>query len=151
MQLVLSIFAFVFYKMIYITRRERFNAAHKLFREEWSDQKNMEIFGKCANPNWHGHNYELFVTVKGEADPETGFVMDLKELKQIIRTYVTDKLDHKNVNLDVDFMKNKMSSTEVLAAEIFKQLQSPIESHGARLHKIRLCETENHYVEYFGE
>jgi 6-pyruvoyltetrahydropterin/6-carboxytetrahydropterin synthase len=137
--------------MIYITRRERFNAAHKLFRAEWSDQKNMEIFGKCSNPNWHGHNYELFVTVKGEPDPETGFVMDLKELKQIIHTYVIDKLDHKNVNMDVDFMKNKMSSTEVLATEIFKQLQAPIESHGVKLHKIRLWETENHYVEYFGE
>ena len=81
----------------------------------------------------------------------TGFVMDLKDLKQIIRTYIIDKLDHKNVNLDVDFMKNKMSSTEVLAAEIFKQLQPPIESHGVKLHQIRLCETENHYVEYFGE
>jgi 6-pyruvoyltetrahydropterin/6-carboxytetrahydropterin synthase len=137
--------------MIYITRRERFNAAHKLFREEWDDQKNMDIFGKCSNPNWHGHNYELFVTVKGEPDPETGFVMDLKELKRIIRTFVTDKLDHKNVNLDVDFMQNKMSSTEILATEIFKQLQPPIEQYGARLHKIRLCETENNYVEYLGE
>lgn len=137
--------------MIYITRRERFNAAHKLYRDDWSDERNMETFGKCSNPNWHGHNYELFVTVKGEIDPETGFVMDLKELKTIIRTYVTDKLDHKNVNLDVDFMKDKMSSTEVLATEIYKQLQTPIESHGVKLHKIKLCETENNFVEYFGE
>ncbi|HCN82335.1 MAG TPA: 6-pyruvoyl tetrahydrobiopterin synthase, partial [Sphingobacteriaceae bacterium] len=121
------------------------------YRDDWSDERNMETFGKCSNPNWHGHNYELFVTVKGEIDPETGFVMDLKELKTIIHTYVTDKLDHKNVNLDVDFMKGKMSSTEVLGTEIFKQLQAPIELHGVKLHKIRLCETENNFVEYFGE
>jgi 6-pyruvoyltetrahydropterin/6-carboxytetrahydropterin synthase len=136
---------------MYITRREQFNAAHKLFREDWSDEQNKEVFGKCSNPNWHGHNYELFVTVKGEVDPNTGFVMDLKELKQIIKSYVTDKLDHKNVNVDVDFMKGKMASTEILAIEIFKQLLIPIESHGAKLHKIRLCETENNYVEYMGE
>jgi 6-pyruvoyltetrahydropterin/6-carboxytetrahydropterin synthase len=137
--------------MIYITRRERFNAAHKLFREDWTEEQNMEIFGKCSNPNWHGHNYELFVTVKGEVDPKTGFVMDLKELKQIIKKYVTDKLDHKNVNLDVDFMKGKMASTEVLTIEIFKQLKTPVETHGVKLYKIKLCETENNYVEYMGE
>ncbi|MEY3678258.1 MAG: hypothetical protein RI924_399, partial [Bacteroidota bacterium] len=91
--------------MIYITRRERFNAAHKLYREDWSADKNKETFGKCANPNWHGHNYELFVTIKGEINPETGFVMDLKELKSIILEEVIDKLDHKNINIDVDFMK----------------------------------------------
>ncbi len=136
---------------MYITRREQFNAAHKLFREDWTDEQNKEVFGKCSNPNWHGHNYELFVTVKGEVDPNTGFVMDLKELKQIIKSYVTDKLDHKNVNVDVDFMKGKMASTEILAIEIFKQLLIPIESYGAKLHKIRLCETENNYVEYMGE
>lgn len=137
--------------MIYITRRERFNAAHKLYRDDWSDERNIETFGKCSNPNWHGHNYELFVTVKGEIDAETGFVMDLKELKTIICSYVTDKLDHKNINLDVDFMKDKMASTEVLAVEIYNQLQGPIESHGVKLYKIKLCETENNFVEYFGE
>ena len=137
--------------MIYITRRERFNAAHKLFREEWSNEENLEVFGKCSNPNWHGHNYELFVTVKGEINPETGFVIDLKVLKQIILTYVTDKLDHKNVNLDVDFMKDKMASTEVLAVEIFNQLKPHVEALGVKVHKIKLCETENNYVEYFGE
>ena len=137
--------------MIYITRRERFNAAHKLFREEWSAEENMEVFGKCSNPNWHGHNYELFVTVKGEVDLKTGFVIDLKVLKQIILTYVTDKLDHKNVNLDVDFMKGKMASTEILAIEIFNQLKPHIEALGVQMHKIKLCETENNYVEYFGE
>jgi 6-pyruvoyltetrahydropterin/6-carboxytetrahydropterin synthase len=137
--------------MIYITRRERFNAAHKLYREGWTDQENYDAFGKCSNPNWHGHNYELFVTVKGNVDPETGFVMDLKELKRIIHTYITDKLDHKNINLDVDFMKGKMASTEVLAVEIFSQLKPHVEAYGVVLHSIKIKETENNYVEYFGE
>ena len=137
--------------MIYITRRERFNAAHKLFREEWSNEENEEVFGKCSNPNWHGHNYELFVTVRGEVNAETGFVIDLKVLKQIILTYVTDKLDHKNVNLDVDFMKVKMASTEVLAMEIYHQLKPHVNALGAEMYKIKLCETENNFVEYFGE
>ncbi|MXV49541.1 6-carboxytetrahydropterin synthase [Pedobacter sp. HMF7647] len=137
--------------MIYITRRERFSAAHKLARKEWSDDKNFDTFGKCANPNWHGHNYELFVTVKGEIDPDTGFVMDLKVLKDVIQSRVTDKLDHKNINLDVDFMKDKMASTEILAIEIFNQLKQPVEEYGAQLHSIKLHETENNFVEYFGE
>jgi 6-pyruvoyltetrahydropterin/6-carboxytetrahydropterin synthase len=136
--------------MIYITRRERFNSAHKLFREEWSNEENLEVFGKCSNPNWHGHNYELFVTVKGEINPETGFVIDLKVLKQIILTQVTNKLDHKNINLDVDFMKGKMASTEVLALEIYNQLKPHVEALGAQMHKIKLCETENNFVEYYG-
>jgi 6-pyruvoyltetrahydropterin/6-carboxytetrahydropterin synthase len=136
--------------MIYITRKEHFNAAHKLFREEWTNDKNAEVFGKCSNPNWHGHNYDLFVTVKGEVNPETGFVIDLKDLKQIINNRVIDKLDHKNVNLDVDFMKGKMASTEMLAMEIFNQLKGEIENKGAILHSVKLFETENNFVEYFG-
>jgi len=136
--------------MIYITRRERFNAAHKLFRQEWSDEHNLEIFGKCSNPNWHGHNYELYVTVKGEINPETGFVIDLKELKKIITVYVTNELDHRNINLDVDFMKGKMASTEVLAVTIFEVLKPHVENLGAILHSIKLYETENNFVEYFG-
>jgi 6-pyruvoyltetrahydropterin/6-carboxytetrahydropterin synthase len=136
--------------MIYMTRRERFNAAHKLFREEWSDEQNLEIFGKCSNPNWHGHNYELFVTIKGEINPETGFVIDLKELKRIITVYVTDVLDHKNINLDVNFMKGKMASTEVLAVAIFDVLEPHVQKEGAILHSIKLYETENNFVEYFG-
>lgn len=136
--------------MIYITRRERFNAAHKLYRDDWSLEHNHEIFGKCSNPNWHGHNYELFVTVKGEINPETGFVIDLKELKSIITVNVTNKLDHKNINLDVDFMKGKMASTEVLAVTIFEVLKPYIEKQGAILHSIKLFETENNSVEYFG-
>jgi 6-pyruvoyltetrahydropterin/6-carboxytetrahydropterin synthase len=136
--------------MIYITRKESFNAAHKLFREEWSDEKNLETFGKCSNPNWHGHNYDLFVTVKGEINPETGFVIDLKELKRIIRLHITDVIDHRNLNLDVAFMKGKMASTEVLAVTIFEVLQSHINNQFATLHSVKLFETENNFVEYFG-
>ncbi|MFM6977048.1 MAG: 6-pyruvoyl trahydropterin synthase family protein [Sphingobacteriaceae bacterium] len=136
--------------MIYITRRERFNAAHKLFREDWSAEKNTETFGKCANPNWHGHNYDLWVTVKGEVNPDTGFVIDLKELKRIVLDRVIDKLDHRNINLDVDFMKGKLASTEVLAIAIWDELKMPIAQHGAELHSIKLYETENNYIEYFG-
>src|SRR5690606_9769973 len=137
--------------MIYLTRRERFNAAHKLYREGWTLEQNEAVFGKCSNPNWHGHNYELFVTVKGVVNPETGFVIDLKELKHIITTYVIDKVDHRNINLEVDFMRVKMASTEVLAIEIFHQLKPDIEAHNVRLHSVRLVETENISVEYLGE
>jgi 6-pyruvoyltetrahydropterin/6-carboxytetrahydropterin synthase len=137
--------------MIYITRKEHFNAAHKLYKEEWSDEKNKEVFGKCANPNWHGHNYSLFVTVKGEANPQTGFVTDLKLLSKLIREEVTEQLDHKNINMDVSWMKGKMASTEILAIEIWNRLLTPINELGCSLHAIKLFETENNYVEYFGE
>jgi 6-pyruvoyltetrahydropterin/6-carboxytetrahydropterin synthase len=136
--------------MVYITRKERFNAAHRLYREEWSDERNLQVFGKCSNPNWHGHNYELFITVKGEPDPETGFVIDLKILSQIIRERVIDKLDHRNVNLDVDFMQGKMASTEILSIAIWEQIVAPIEKQGCYLHSVKLFETENNFVEYFG-
>lgn len=136
--------------MIYITRRERFNAAHKLYREEWSAEENLRIFGKCSNPNWHGHNYELLVTVKGEINPITGFVIDLKELSRILKDFVIDPLDHRNINLDVAFMSGKMASTEVLAQTIWEQIEEPVASTGARLHQIRLYETENNFVDYFG-
>lgn len=137
--------------MIYITRKEHFNAAHKLYREDWSAEKNEEVFGKCANVNWHGHNYDLFVTIKGEINPDKGFVMDLKELKDIIIKEVVDKLDHKNLNMDVDFMKGKMASTEILAIEIWKQLAHHITVRGAALHCVKLYETPNNFVEYFGD
>ena len=136
--------------MVFITRRERFNAAHKLFREEWTQEQNTAVFGKCANPNWHGHNYELFVTVKGEINPQTGFVVDLKDLRDIINKEVINKIDHSNINLDVDFMKGKLASTEVLAVEIWNQLLPHIEKDGVKLHAIQLYETENNFVEYFG-
>lgn len=136
--------------MIYITRREHFNAAHKLHNPKWSDAENLERFGKCANPNWHGHNYNLFVTVKGEINPETGYSINLKDLSVIIREYVTDKLDHRNLNLDVDFMKDVMPSTENVAIAIWKQLKPHVDRMGGQLHCVKLYETENNYVEYFG-
>jgi 6-pyruvoyltetrahydropterin/6-carboxytetrahydropterin synthase len=137
--------------MIYVTRKEHFNAAHKLFREDWSQEKNEEVFGRCANAIWHGHIYDLFVTVKGDINHETGFVIDLKDLKSLVIKYVTDKLDHKNLNMDVDFMKGKMASTEILAIEIWKQLAPHIEERGAKLHCIKLYETASNFVEYFGD
>lgn len=136
--------------MVFITRRERFNAAHKVERPDWSAEKNKEVFGKCANPNWHGHNYELFVTVKGKVDPETGFVVNLKTLSNIIKNEITDKVDHQNLNLDVEFMKGIMASTENLAIQIFKILDPHVKSLGAELHSIKLHESENNFVEYFG-
>ncbi len=136
--------------MIYITRRERFSAAHKLYKEEWSADQNKAVFGNCSNPNWHGHNYELFVTVKGEVNAETGFVIDLKVMKAVINEAVIDKLDHKNINLDVDFMAGKMASTEVIAIEIFNVLKPLFENENVYLHSVKLNETENNSVEYFG-
>jgi len=137
--------------MVYITRREHFNAAHKVFNPDWNDSKNNEIFGKCANPNWHGHNYTLFVTVKGDPKLETGFVADLKQLSTLIKTHVIDLVDHKNINLDVPFMKNKMATTENITIAIWEQLESEINKLGCQLHCIKLHETENNYVEYFGK
>jgi len=137
-------------KPIYITRRETFNAAHRLRREDWSVTKNEEVFGKCSNKNWHGHNFELFVTVKGIPSQETGFVMNLKDLGEIIKENVIEKIDHKNINLDVPFMKGKMSSTENLAIGIWEQMENLIKAKGGQLVKIKLVETENNFVEYFG-
>jgi len=136
--------------MIYITRRERFNAAHRLFKPRYSDEKNLEVFGKCSNPNWHGHNYELFVTVSGEIDSETGFLINLKELSKLIREKIIEKIDHKNINLEVAFMKGRMASTENLAVAIWEELEKPIQELGSKLHCIKVYESENNYVEYFG-
>ena len=136
--------------MLYLTRRERFSAAHKLWREEWSEEKNFKTFGKCSNPNWHGHNYELFVTVKGTPDPETGFVTDLSAIGKIMKQEVIIHLDHKNLNLDTPFMKGKMTTTEILVIEIWKALDDKIKSIGAHLHCVKVQETENNAVEYYG-
>lgn len=138
-------------KTVYVTRRERFNAAHQMWNFEWSDEKNAEVFGKCSNKNWHGHNYELFVTVKGEPDPNTGYCVDLKEVSVVINKVVIDHLDHKNINLEVPFMKGKLASTENLTIAIWEQLEGEIKKIGGTLHKVRLHETENNFVEYFGE
>ncbi len=136
--------------MIYITRREHFNAAHRLFRADYSDEQNLQVFGKCSNPNWHGHNYTLYVTVKGEVDPLTGFLVNLKNLSAIIEKQVIDLIDHKNINLEVGFMSGKLASTENLAIGIWNELAMPVSAMGAELHCIKLYETENNFVEYFG-
>lgn len=136
--------------MIYITRRETFSAAHRLARKDWSNEKNNEVFGKCANPNWHGHNYILWVTVKGEVNQETGFVTNLSDVSNVVKQFVLDKVDHKNLNEDVDFMKDKLSSTETLAIEIWNQIEKPMKKLGCVLHCIKIQETEKNYVEYFG-
>lgn len=136
--------------MVYITRIEHFNAAHKLFNPAWSREKNEELFGRCANENWHGHNFELHVTIKGNPDPDTGFVYDVKKLSRIIQEKVIDQLDHKNLNLDVPFMAGQMCSIENLIKGIWSQLQ-PNMPAGVSLHNLKLYETPRIYVEYFGE
>jgi 6-pyruvoyltetrahydropterin/6-carboxytetrahydropterin synthase len=136
--------------MMYLTRRERFSAAHRMFRSEWTDEENMKVFGKCSNPNWHGHNYVLYVTVKGDLRAESGFVINMNTLKQIIKERVIDKVDHKNLNIDVDFMKGLVATTENLAVAIWNEIKSPVEKEGAKLHCIRIEETENNSIEYYG-
>jgi 6-pyruvoyltetrahydropterin/6-carboxytetrahydropterin synthase len=136
-------------KLLYITRKEHFNAAHKLYNPNWSYEQNEAVFGKCANENWHGHNFELYVTIKGVPSEDTGFIMDLKVLKKIIQEHVIEVLDHKNINLDVPFMKGKLASIENLAVGIWEQLEPHITD--GELHKIRLWETHNNYVDYYGE
>lgn len=135
--------------MIFLTRHEHFNAAHKLYNPAWTEEKNVAVFGKCANSNWHGHNYELIVTIKGEIDPDTGFLMDAKKLSQILQDYVTEKLDHKNLNLDVDFMLGKLASTENLAIAIWQQITPHLPTN-VKLHCVKLYETPRICVEYFG-
>ncbi|MCD2423502.1 6-carboxytetrahydropterin synthase [Niabella pedocola] len=135
--------------MVYLTRIEHFNAAHKLFNPAWTEAQNEQVFGKCANRNWHGHNYELYITVKGEPDPDTGFVYDVKKLSEIIKDHIIEKLDHRNLNEDVDFMKGKLCSTENLAIAIWNEL-TPHLPAGVFLHCIKLYETPRIYVEYFG-
>lgn len=136
--------------MVYITRIEHFNAAHKLYNPQWSKEKNNEVFGKCANENWHGHNFELLVTIKGTPAADTGFVYDAKKLSIIIQEYVIDILDHKNLNVEVDFMKDKICSIENLVIGIWNVL-APALPQGVILHAIKLHETPKIYVEYFGE
>jgi 6-pyruvoyltetrahydropterin/6-carboxytetrahydropterin synthase len=136
--------------MVYLTRQEHFNAAHKLYNPNWTNEQNNAVFGVCANENWHGHNYDLYVTVKGNPDPETGFVYDVKKLSQLIKSQVIDKLDHKNLNLDVDFMAGKLCSTENLAIAIWEQL-APHLPGSVELFCIKLYETPRIYVEYFGK
>lgn len=135
--------------MVYLTRKEHFNAAHRLYNPNWSAEKNEEVFGRCANKNWHGHNYDLYVTVKGEPDPDTGFIMNAKELSALMKREVVERFDHMNLNLDVPHFNNLQPSTENFVKIIWQILEPHI--HGCRLHAIRLQETENIYCEYFGE
>ena len=133
-----------------VSRKEHFNAAHRLFRADWSDAQNEKIFGKCSNPNYHGHNYELHITIKGEVNESTGFLFDVKILSLLVNQFVLEKLDHKNLNLDVEFLKGKMCSTENLAIGIWQQLQPRLPSE-VQLHCVKIYETPRIYVEYFGE
>lgn len=136
--------------MVYLTRRERFNAAHRLWVDLWTEDENKRVFGKCANQNWHGHNYSLFVTVKGMPDPLTGFIIDVRELSKIIQTVIIEKLDHSNLNLDVPFIPpGTQPTTENMVILIWKELEPHM--HGCQLHQIKLVETENIYAEYYGE
>ena len=135
--------------MVYITRIEHFNAAHKLFNPKWNHQQNEEVFGKCANENWHGHNFELYVTLKGDPNSDTGFVYDVKRLSVIVKEHVIDKLDHKNLNVDVDFMAGKICSIENLVIGIWEQL-NPHLPRGVQLHCLKLYETPRIFVEYYG-
>ncbi len=136
--------------MVYLTRVEHFNAAHRLYNESWSTEKNTEVFGKCANANWHGHNYELHVTVKGTPHPDTGFIFNAKTLGELIKDVVVERVDHRNLNLDVDFMQGKFTSAENFAMAIWDELKPHIEKNGATLHAVKLVETQRIYVEYFG-
>jgi 6-pyruvoyltetrahydropterin/6-carboxytetrahydropterin synthase len=136
--------------MVYLTRIEHFNAAHRLYNPSWTKERNEEVFGKCANENWHGHNFELHVTVRGVPDPDTGFVFDAKRLSLIVQERIVEKLDHRNLNLDVDFMRDRLCSIENLVVAIWGQL-APFMPDGVSLHCIRLVETPKIFVEYYGE
>ncbi|HDP54509.1 MAG TPA: 6-carboxytetrahydropterin synthase, partial [Bacteroidetes bacterium] len=120
--------------MAYLTRRERFSSAHRLFNPEMPDDKNYELYGNCSHPNWHGHNYELYVTVKGQVDPNIGYVVNLKSLSSIIKELVIAKVDHKNLNIDVDFLQGVIPSTENIAISIWNILSEPISKLGAHIH-----------------
>ena len=136
--------------MVFLTRHEHFNAAHKVYNPRWSEAKNVEVFGKCANENWHGHNYELHVTIKGEPDAETGFIYNAKTLGDLIKDVIVEQVDHRNLNLDVTFMKGKFTSAENFAMGIWNELKPHIEKGSVKLHCVKLIETPRIYVEYFG-
>ncbi len=136
--------------MVYIIRRERFSAAHRLFMPENSDEENFRIYGKCSNPNWHGHNYTLFITVKGEVDPNTGLIIHLRHVSQLIDDKILKKVDHRNLNLEVDFLQGKVPTSENVAIGIWNELEFEIKNLGGTLHCVRLEQSENNIIEYFG-
>lgn len=131
---------------ISVIRKEHFNAAHRLFNPEWSDEKNQEIFGKCNNPNYHGHNYDLLVKLTGYPDPKTGYVFDLKVLSDVIKENILDIFDHKNLNLDIEYFKNLNPTAENIVVVIYDILRQKIDEKFDL--KITLFETERNYVEY---
>ena len=135
--------------MVYVTRRESFSAAHRLFNPSYSDEKNLETFGLCSNPEWHGHNYVLEVTVAGEPDSKTGFVIDLKILKKIINEHILRKVDHKNLNTETDFLKGVIPTAENIAKAVYRDLEGKLPS--GKLFSVKLFETEKNFVEYRGE
>lgn len=131
-----------------ICRRETFNSAHRLFRPEWDDNKNFDVFGKCSHPNYHGHNYALEVWIDGEVNPETGFVIDLKDLKEIIQTEITEKFDHRNLNLDCKEFEGIIPTTENIAIVIWNILRKKIDPKFKI--EVQLSETEKNKVVYSG-
>jgi 6-pyruvoyltetrahydropterin/6-carboxytetrahydropterin synthase len=135
--------------LVYLTRVVEFCAAHKLYREDWDEALNQQVFGKCANPNYHGHNFTLEVTVVGKPDPVTGFVLNFTELKQILKEWVEDPIDHKNLNLDVPFMKGVIPTMENLLIQLWNVLEPRIPAP-ARLYRLRIFETNRNIVEYYG-
>lgn len=136
--------------LVYLTRRETFSACHRLHSKDLTDEENRQVFGKCNNPNGHGHNYSLEVTVKGRPDPKTGMVINIHDLKAVIEAEVMQTLDHKNVDLDVSWFANKVSTAENIAVFIWKQVVGRLPK-GAVLHKVKLWETEKNIVVYKGE
>lgn len=136
--------------MVYITRREHFSAAHRLFLPEYTDAMNQDVYGKCSNPNWHGHNYILYITIKGEPDPETGLVIHLRHVSKLIDEKILKKVDHKNLNLEVDFLKGKVPTSENVAIGIWNELREEVGKLGGILHCVRLEQSENNIVEYYG-
>jgi 6-pyruvoyltetrahydropterin/6-carboxytetrahydropterin synthase len=135
--------------MIYVSRRETFSASHRLHNPLLSDEENIKIFGKCNSPNGHGHNYILEVVIAGDINPLTGYLIDLKALKDIIKENIIEKVDHKNLNYDVDFLKGIITTTENLAVVFWKLMENKIP--GGRLYAVRIAETENNFFEYKGE
>jgi 6-pyruvoyltetrahydropterin/6-carboxytetrahydropterin synthase len=138
-----------FWYMVYVTRKAQFCAAHRLYNPNWSDEKNKAVFGKCNNPNGHGHNYEVEVTVAGAPPPDTGMVIDLKKLADIIECEIIERVDHKHMNVDVDFMIGCIPTAENMAIAFWKILQPKIQE--GRLVSIKLSESGNNFVEYRGE
>ena len=133
-----------------ITRKFHFSASHRVFNPTLSDEENKKIYGKCSNPNGHGHNYEMLITVSGETDPNTGFVMDLTELKRLVEAEIIEKVDHRNLNVDVDFMQGVMPTTENVAQKFWELIESKINNSHRKLYSLRLQETVNNSVEYRG-